>query len=173
MSTVLPEVVDAWRMVTARRRFNGSLPLVALQRLCDSLVSTAGEVRFDLQFDRDSLGVAYLHVQAETRLPLTCQRTLDAFEYPVHLDVRLGLIAREADEAALPPGYEPLLCASGELHLADVIEDELILALPLVPVKPGGGEEDVVVWADPEPDDEPEEEAKPNPFAALASLKKH
>ena len=46
-------------------------------------------------------------------------------------------IEDESEEAALPPGYEPLLIADGQVNLADVIEDELILALPVVPLKPG------------------------------------
>ena len=70
-------------------------------------------------------------------LPLVCQRTLEVYRQPVHVEQRLGLIGHESDEAALPPGYEALLIVDGQLHPAEVIEDELILALPVVPLKPG------------------------------------
>jgi uncharacterized protein len=167
MNASLPESVDAWRMVTARRLFHGSLPLAAMARLRDSLAATAGMVTFDLEFGRDDLGVAHLHVLADAALPLTCQRTLETFNLPVHIDTRLGLITQEAEESALPTGYEPLLTSDGMLRLADVIEDELILALPVIPVKPGAPPL-VHGWTDSE---EPQEAARPNPFAALQKIK--
>jgi len=164
MSVALPERVDASRMVQARRTFEGKLPIASFQRLRGSLAAVEGEARYDLQFGRDELGVAYLAVRVDADLPLTCQRTLEVYRQPVHVDQRLGLIGEESEEAALPPGYEPLLIPDGQVGLADVIEDELILALPVVPLKPGAPLE----WHD----EGVEEESEPNPFAALATLKK-
>src|SRR3546814_2050239 len=66
----------------------------------------------------------------------------DLFEFPVEIVQRLGLIVAggddEVEEAALPEGYEALqLPADGMLRPAELVEDELILAIPVVPVKPG------------------------------------
>lgn len=169
MSQALPQTVDAWRMVQARRRFTGVLPLATMPRLAADLAVASGEARFDLDFGTDEFGVAFLHVHADAGLPLTCQRTLETFVLPVTIDTRLGLIKSEADEAGLPPGYEPLLTVDGQLSLADVIEDELILAVPQVPVKPGT-EHVERTWADD--DAAPVEEAPPNPFAALKAIKR-
>jgi uncharacterized protein len=175
MSAVLPEIVDAWRMVSGRRRFEGTVPLRDLPRLRESLAGDGGTARYDLEFGRDELGVACLALRVEARLPLTCQRTLEAFELPVSVSTRLGLIANEREERALPAGYEALLVSQHELRLKDVIEDELILALPVVPVKPGTGTGPEVVYrSGPEADDE--DAAQPgqaSPFAALARLKRH
>ena len=164
--SALPEIVDAWRMVAARRSFEGTLPLRDMPRLRESLARADGEAKFALQFGRDEWGNAFLALDVQAQLPLQCQRTLEVFELPVVLQQRLGLIMREEDEAALPPGFEPLLTADGELRLADVIEDELILALPVVPHKPGTEGESEVLWTSSPDDDEA------NPFAALARLKK-
>lgn len=169
MSAPFPEIVDAWRMISARRSFNGSLPVAQLSRLCDALAAPDGTIAYDIEFDRDGLGVAYLALRAQGELTLTCQRTMEPFAWPVRIDTRLGLIAREEDEAGLPPGYEPLLLESAELRPAEVIEDELLLALPLIPVKPGLEESDQTWSTDPEQTEEPQ---RPNPFAALSSLKK-
>ncbi|GAP64931.1 hypothetical protein MBSD_n0214 [Mizugakiibacter sediminis] len=169
MYAPLPETVDAWRMVTARRTFHGSLPLAELERLAPSLASVEGSAAYDLEFGTDELGVPFLAVRVEAALPLTCQRTLETFEQPVRIDTRLGLLADERDEAALPPGYEPLLVGSEALSLAAVIEDELILALPLVPTKPGT-EGPPEAWSTaPAAEQEP---AREHPFAALRALKK-
>jgi uncharacterized protein len=169
MSAEVPEVLDAWRMVAARRGFEGRLPLSSLDRLRDSLVDTEGEVRFSLDFDRDALQVPYAELRLDAELPLECQRTLERFLHPVALVQRLGLIRSEADEAALPEGYEALLLADdGLLRPAELVEDELILALPTVPVMPGTE----TVERDTGPVGEAEAIPAPNPFAALAALKK-
>lgn len=167
MSAALPDRVDVARQVQARRVFEGTLPLASMPRLRGSLAESGGEARYSIEFGKDGLGVAYLALHVEAGLPLVCQRTLETFVYRVKVDQRLGLIAREEEEAALPEGYEPLLVPDGQLDLADVVEDELILALPVVPMKPGAPLE----WNDPAGEAAGEE--RPNPFAVLGALKKH
>jgi uncharacterized protein len=169
MSAPFPEIVDAWRMVSARRSFYGHLSVAQLTRLADALAAPGGTIAYDIEFDRDELGVAYIALRAQGELTLICQRTLEPFAMPVSVDTRLGLITREEDEAGLPPGYEPLLLEAAEIRPADVIEDELLLALPLIPVKPGLEESDLGWSTDPEQTETPQ---RPNPFAALSSLKK-
>lgn len=153
-------------MVAARRGVEGRLPLSSLSRLEASLADTEGEVRFSVDFDRDALQVPYAELKIETGLPLICQRSLERFVLPVQIVQRLGLIRDEADEAALPPGYEPLLMPEdGMLRTAELVEDELILAVPVVPVAPGSEavERD---WSADEA-----ERSGASPFAALSALK--
>lgn len=174
--TSVPEVLDAWRMVAARRGFEGRLPLAAMTRLRDSLCLDGGEegrgadagyARFSLDFDRDALQVPYVELRIEAALPLECQRSLRRFDLPVNVVQRLGLLRDEAGEAALPEGYEPLLVPEdGMLRPAELVEDELILAVPVVAVAPGTDamERD---WPAEE-----EEQRRASPFAGLASLKR-
>ena len=166
MSANLPDLLDAWRMVAARRGVEGRLPLSALTRLGDSLVDADGEVRFSLDFAQDALRVSYVELKIDAELPLLCQRSLQRFLFPVAIVQRLGLIREEAEEAGLPEGYEPLLMPDdGMLSIVELVEDELILAVPVVPIMPGteAMEGD---W----PADEAEQE-RVNPFAALSALK--
>ncbi|MEW9624831.1 YceD family protein [Rhodanobacter geophilus] len=159
-------------MVSARRSFEGSMPVAALERLCGALAGSGGEVDFRLDFGRDELGTDYVDVHAQAPLTLTCQRTLEPFVLPVTVDSRLGLIRRERDEAGLPPGCEPLLVAEdGRLHPADVIEDELLLALPLVPVNPDSSLPDAAVDHGAAGQDDAAGQEN-NPFAVLRELKK-
>ncbi|HET6586807.1 MAG TPA: YceD family protein [Oleiagrimonas sp.] len=170
MSMTLPETVDAWRMVSTRRSFQGVLPVARLKRLGEVLADSSGEVDYTLDFDRDELGTAYLAVHAHAPLTLLCQRTLEPFVLPVTLDTRLGLISDDSEEAALPPGYEPLLVVDDRVDLAAVMEDELLLAVPLVPVSPQSE------WPDEgkvaKAPDAPEEPKQDNPFAVLRELKR-
>lgn len=155
-------------MVAARRRFDGRVPLAQMERLRGSLVDTEGECVYSLEFGRDDvLGVAYVELSVDTELPLQCQRSLQRFLLPVKATQRLGLIRDEAEEAALPPDYEPLLVPEdGMLRAADLVEDELVLAVPVVPVAPGS-EAVEAEWVPTE-----QELGKASPFAALAALKK-
>ena len=172
MSVTLPESVDAWRMVSARRSFQGVLPIAALRRLGEALAGTEGTAQYELDFGRDEFGTAYLDLRVQAPLTLTCQRTLEPFVLPVTVDSRLGLIRFEREEAALPPEVEPLLVADdGKLNLADVIEDELLLALPLIPVNPDSELPEEVVGPGPEEASSGEGRSD-NPFAVLRELKK-
>jgi len=171
MSVTLPSSLDVWRMVTARRSFEGSLPVSGLTRLVEVLAAPDGEVAYTVDFGRDEFGVAYVAIRANAPLTVTCQRTLEPFVLPVVIDTRLGLITDERDEAALPPGYEALLVEDdGRVAMAAVIEDELLLALPLVPVNPDSTLPDDVVPPSPEADSG--EGRSDNPFAILRELKK-
>lgn len=164
MSATLPAVVDVWRMVAAKRYLDGTFPLAAFTRLRSSLTDTEGECRFSLEFGRDSMNQPFVEIRAEADLPLLCQRTLERYLQPVHVVQRLGLITSEAQEDALPEGMEPLLVAeNAEVRPIDLVEDEMILALPVVPINPESSLPDAVL--------PPVEEVKPNPFSALSALK--
>ncbi len=166
MSADLPASLDAWRAVSARRVFEGRTNLEAFTRLRDSLAKGEGECRFRLSFDRDRFGVAVVEIEADAELWLICQRSLQPFQLPVSIRQRLGLVRDEAEESSLPPEVEPVLVgADGELSPLALVEDELILALPVVPLGPQAASQ-------PEPVAPEDDEPRINPFAALAALKK-
>ncbi len=167
MSAALPERVDALRAVTTRREYVGRVTLAQLPRLCEALASADGVIEYRMTFGRDEFRIAYLDLELSGDLPLVCQRTLEQFPWPLCLSQRMALVQRESDEAGLPEGYEPLLLDEGGLVPADVIQDEALLVLPLIPSMPGSeahGE-----WIDDVP--ESTETVSDSPFAALSGLK--
>jgi uncharacterized protein len=169
MSAGLPETLDAWRMLAAQRSFTGVLPLSSMPRLCEALEQPDGECRFALEFDRGVLDVPYVEVRAQAELPLICQRTLKRFLLPVSIVQRLALVKRDGEEAELPEGYETVQPdADGTIRPVELIEDELILALPVVPMDPRSDPVEVT-W--PREVEKNEEEPRKNPFAVLANLK--
>lgn len=112
----------------------------------------------------------WLEVGASTEFRLECQRCLHAVSQPLAVARRFRFVRDEAAaEAEDPDCEEDLLVLSRTFDTRELVEDELLLALPLVPMHedceppPGGTEEFDAV----EPD-----EAPPHPFAALAALKK-
>ena len=97
---------------------------------------------------------------------LTCQASLERFRHDVSVDDRLVLVD---DESHLPPvqeesDEEDYLVADEPLDIRDLVEDAVLLSLPMVPRKPGLEEAPVGKGGDDAP--------RESPFAALASLKK-
>jgi len=168
MSANVPETLDAWRMVAAQRRFDGQVALAEMTRLQGLVADTEGECTYSLEFGRDEiLRVSYVELTIDTALPLICQRSLQRFLLPVSIVQRLGLIRDEEEESSLPEGYEAMLVPDdGQLVPLELVEDELVLAVPVVPLSPDGEPVDAD-WAPSQ-----EEADKANPFAALAGLKK-
>jgi uncharacterized protein len=162
----LPEQLDAWRMVATQRIFEGVLPLSDMPRLRSAIADTEGSARVSVEFGQDALRIPFIELRIDAKLPLECQRSLQKFAYPVKIVQRLGLIRDEEGENALPEGYEALLIGDdGLLRPAELVEDELILAVPVVPVAPGteAVERD---WIPSE-----EDTRRASPFAALSALK--
>ena len=155
-------------MVAARRRFDGQVDLAKLTRLQGLVADTEGQCTYALEFAHDDiLRVSYVELSIDTALPMICQRSLQRFLLPVSMVQRLGLIRSEEEESSLPEGWEPwLVPEDGMLRPLELVEDELVLAVPVVPLSPDGEAVDKD-WAPTE-----EEISKANPFAALAALKK-
>lgn len=114
---------------------------------------------------------AWLHVVADAVVPLTCQRCLTRMDAPLSVDRWFRFVADEAAaEAQDDESEEDLLVISPHFDLMELVEDELLLALPMVPAH-GVCPVHVKLEAVDE-GFEAAAAARPNPFAALASLKK-
>jgi uncharacterized protein len=112
---------------------SGELDPGKLPRLRGLLHSEVGSVRAALRFRqrRDEwLGAEIdLHVSVE----LVCQRCLEPFRYEAKERVDIVLADAAALPATVPEGFEPFELEGGRLKPAELIEDELIVAIPLVP----------------------------------------
>lgn len=76
----------------------------------------------------------WLHVVAQVPVWLTCQRCLRPFELPIEIDRQLRFVRDEAEAEALDAELDDdVLALPRALDLRELIEDELLLALPLVP----------------------------------------
>lgn len=109
----------------------------------------------------------WLHLQARAVVPLQCQRCLQTFAQTLQVDRRYLFVAHEKQAEQLDEELEDdVLVMPARLDLAELLEDELILALPLVP-----RHADTCPQPLPLPRDDLEEDAPSNPFAALAALR--
>jgi uncharacterized protein len=111
----------------------------------------------------------WLHLDAEVVMPLTCQRCLAPVDTPVRVDRSFRFVADEATaEAEDDEADEDLLVLSRQFDLLGLLEDEVLLAMPLVPRHEQCPEPVTLATADPEA---LQEAPRPHPFAVLGKLK--
>jgi uncharacterized protein len=134
MSSPFPDLLDPWRAVDKCLVYAGILPLSNMSRLRGLLLDATGDVTFRLAFQRDEGRRAILHCETATTLKLRCQRCLDGLDHRIVTDTSLALVSGAAEERLLPESYDPLPVSSGPIRLADLVEDELLLALPQIPM---------------------------------------
>lgn len=164
----LPAHIDPLKWADRDAPFVASLPLQRFQRLLAGLPENAGAVQVACRLRRDPRGLVLLTGELQTEVVMTCQRCLEAVPVPVSTDMSLFLLADEAQAERLDESEDYVVYEDGHCDLAAVLEDELILALPLVPRHDDC--EPAVVLVEPETD-EPAPQ-KENPFLVLAGLKR-
>ena len=191
MSREFPDQLNPWKAADGRRTFEGTMPLRRMRRLASLLASrdapgpgagdrgadkAAGvpwnDVRFRADFAHDGQGYTTIELWVEAELPLVCQRSLRPYLEPVKRHTVLAVVERAADQDDLPEHYEPVLVEEGRMALLDVVEDELLLAVPEVPKNPAVSE--VAVSTDKAPGAARSGAVEPTqrPFEGLGDLLK-
>ena len=163
----LPDRLDLYAAAEAGRVLRGRVKLARLVRALPLLESPEGELEVSLDLGRDEDGTRYLAGSVQGRLVLQCQRCLEPMEYPLDVTFRLGLVHSQEQMRRLSDRYEPLLITGEPASLAEVITDELVLALPLVPLHSGVStcRSPATVYQTPVSG------RRDNPFSVLAQLK--
>jgi uncharacterized protein len=128
-------VIDGFEFASAGASREGDWPLGDFPRLRDLLASDAGEVHYSVEGVRDERGRPGLRVRVDGTLPLRCQRCLEALPFAVQTDETLVLAGSQAEIDAEPADANAAdrVVAGKEMPVRDLIEDELILAVPYAP----------------------------------------
>jgi uncharacterized protein len=111
----------------------GSMELARCARLKDLLNSAGGRVTASLTFSRSHDALLLMQLQCEARLELVCQRCLKPVVYEVSEQVDFAIAETEDSLAVLPQGVDLIALQGDRFQPATLIEDELIVSLPLVP----------------------------------------
>lgn len=169
--------LDIAAFTEAQAQLSGHLPLQDCPRLLQEAV---GEIAPDCQVqwqaqgqwlpEPGGQGQSWLQLTAQVVLPLTCQRCLQIADIVVQAERSFRFVKDEATAEALDDECEEdLLAMSRSFNLLELVEDELIMALPLVPKHEQCPQAVVMEVADQDFQEALTE--RPNPFAALADLK--
>jgi len=128
-------VIDGFELAVSGATLRGTFSPGDFPRLRDTLVPGAGEVAYVVQGVRDERARPCLGVRLRGALQLRCQRCLEALEFDVDVDEVLVLAASQAEIDAEPAGSRgpDRVLAGRDMPVRDLIEDELILAMPYAP----------------------------------------
>ncbi len=133
MQALIPEYLDLVQKANLGCEIEGEWPIKRLDRLADLLLSDSGAVSVKLRIGREE-GVRFIRGRISARLQMTCQRCMQALDLALEAEVNLGMVTDESQADRLPEGCEPLVVSDEPMHLPSIVEDELLLALPLVPM---------------------------------------
>jgi uncharacterized protein len=164
-----PHDVDL--LADGRQSFDLSIPLSEFPRLREQLAEESGSVHVTADFARE-LGFPVADVAVQADLTLTCQRCLGPLRWPVDSRTRVVLVPDLASADRAPEGLDPVVVEEGRTSVAELAEEELLLALPLVAMHAIGavGTECGAVAMEPPVPARSEESNKP--FAQLGELLK-
>lgn len=161
----LPKKIALDKAVHGQRLYQGTVKLHEMSRLADMLDNTDGDVEFSLQFDNAVKLLGKAQVKVKANLPLICTISHEKFKLPVEIDSTVGFIDDLEYEEFIGTDMEASWVEDGFVKPLDIIEDELILAVPDAPFNENHKEDktadDTNLVAD----------EKPNPFDILKSLK--
>lgn len=167
MSGHLPERFDPVDFADKLRSLVGEIPLRRLDRVCDSLFDLEGVVSIQLGLHRDH-HVPLIQGELSVRLVLECQICMKPMPFDLDVKVLLGVVQTLEQADRLPEGVEPLMPdEEGMVVLSDLVQDEILLALPVIPQHEHCGD----LPAESVPAEAPRKR-QDNPFAVLAALKK-
>ncbi len=181
MKDRLPEHIEPLRLARSQRLMQGRLPLSRMPRLAESLEDVTGDIDVELEFDVDSSGIAWMKGHLSCSLSLCCQRCMQTLSMPVDTTFKLAMIESEAEIERLGEEYEPLLLNDDLVSVAELVEDELLLSLPIVPKHEtedcnstdfSDSHNESVPQSEKLTETHSESKQKKNPFAVLADLKR-
>jgi uncharacterized protein len=136
-----PERVTPRKWCDRNGTINSSIPLGKLLRLSEYLDDNHGQAVVSLSFDRDASGYCCLTGNVSAQVSMQCQRCLETTAVVLKSDLDIKVASDEdegrriAEETANSlDRLEIVFSEEGELDLLSVIEDELIMSLPIVAV---------------------------------------
>ena len=164
----LPRVIEPLKLIEQRIDLEGTIALSDCERLREVLLDLEGDISVALQFGKDEQGQRVISGSLKAEVTMECQRCLQPVKLAVQGKINLAVARHEDAVKALPGYYDPLLLEAPEVELLPLVEQELMLSLPIVAKHPEG---ECSVSSSYQAKDEELEQSKPNPFAVLAELK--
>lgn len=173
LNTRLPRHIDPRKFAHQGLDLQGVIAVSELPRLAEVALEgnrfdDGSEVKVELQFGVDEEKHRVISGQALCSLKVACQRCLEPVEVVLDADINLAIVWDEERAKQLPKALDPLILPEGPADLYEIIEDELLLNLPMVSYhdedcieQTSFGDEAVAVEAAP----------SKNPFQVLEQLK--
>ena len=157
-----------FRLARQNQVLAGRMSIEKMARLGECLYSNQAEVDYHLHFRQNEGGRYIVTGNISGSVDMVCQRCMQPVTYDVAANVAVAFVTSDAQAERITEEYEPLIVEDDQVGLSEFIEDEVILALPIVATHT---DLDCQSWFKENPEPEFKEEPRKNPFAELAKLK--
>lgn len=167
----LPVHVDPFHLAAEHARLKGSVPVAWMERVAEAGACAADEtVRVEMAFSPGPGSAVLCRGQLTAGVTMVCQRCLGSVALRIDRDLEIALVHSDAEAARVWKDYETYEVEGHRVHLWELVEEELLLALPLVPMhdetmKCGAGE------APTDRDSVSGETERGNPFKVLEGFR--
>ncbi len=132
-SELLPRLVEVRKLASRAQVLKGRLEPSRFARLDSQGSRIVSELNVHAEFFVCERGRAGLSLRFSALAAMPCQRCLDSVELPLKIDSLLTVVADDEEARSLQRQIEPLILENGMLDLHSLVEDEILLALPIVP----------------------------------------
>lgn len=158
-------VIDTAEFARKGLEIHDTIALSQFPRLQEMLASPEGKLDYELRGSVDAEGKPHLQLMLQGVIPLMCQRCLESLDFELDTNADFILVP---DESMIPvqedeKDSEDYLVANPRMQVIELLEDELLLALPYAPKH---ADEQCAVKSDVQTNNE-----KQSPFAILRGLK--
>jgi len=164
MSGQLPVLIDPIRLADEGTRLRGVLPVINMVRLQELTLLANQPVAVELEFERTAQGMRRMRGTLRTQVEMTCRRCLKPLKFEIVAQPHCIVLQSGETE----PEEGESLIVEGPLALIELVEDELLLAMPMIP---GHAEGECEMAFSKTTGMKSVTDNKPNPFADLRGLK--
>jgi len=133
MSGGASKLRDVRKLADTRAGLDFEVPVAELPGLPPELSAGDGRVQVELRFGREQ-GFAVADVTLRARLQAICQRCMGPMSLTVQHRSPVMMVESEREAENAPAGWETFLAPEGRLNLAALAAEELLLAVPVVPL---------------------------------------
>ena len=133
LSGPLPESVNFVEYLDKGASLQGFIPLSRFVRFRNLLASEEGQIDLRLHFEEVGSGLARVVGAASASVELFCQNCLHVMTLQVAIDVNTRLVKSDSELHSLAENIDGMVVDTPRLSLTELLEDDLILVLPMVP----------------------------------------
>lgn len=131
--TALPKTLEPLRLAKHETDLQGNLLLHNFPRLQAMYEQSDNKVDVSLQFGIDQSRTYFIKGEIKGVISLTCQRCNESMQHELDCAFLLGPVSSDEFAKKLPHALEPLIMEDEMVSTITMIEDEILLALPMVP----------------------------------------
>lgn len=129
----LPDFIDPLIFANRQRQLTGAIALNKLSRLNNILCNNDSDLSIDLSFSKNNQGLVVIGGMIQAQLNVECQRCLESMDLPLKLTINIAVVNSLAQADLLAGEYDPFISTEKKMSLTQLIEDEILLALPDFP----------------------------------------